>query len=177
MRRATSRLALVMASVAVLVLSSCGDTTVYDHYEHARRDGWSKNDTLTFIVPPLGGDRDCNVDVCLRTASDYPFTSLTLKIDADVYATHHEKAPKHLVIVSKRKKEAATRRQSASYTVSCRLVDGRGHPVGDGVTLYQYGTRVGELGLRRGDSLVFKVRHDMKREVLAGVKDVGIRIY
>ena len=47
---------------------------------------------------------------------------------------------------------------------------------GQGVGSYQYHFRVSEMNLKAKDSLHICVRHDMKREIMPGISDVGIEI-
>ena len=43
----------IFLMVAVFVLASCFQRTVYDEYAHTPIAGWEKNDTLSFEIPPI----------------------------------------------------------------------------------------------------------------------------
>ena len=44
------------------------------------------------------------------------------------------------------------------------------------MSYYQYQVPVNDITLQQGDSLHICVRHDMKREILPGISDVGIKM-
>ena len=75
--RRNSRWLLLFFTVA-LVTASCNRKTIYSHYEHTPLDGWEKNDTLVFSVPPVKHDGVYREMIGLRTSSAYPFMGLTL---------------------------------------------------------------------------------------------------
>ena len=47
---------------------------------------------------------------------------------------------------------------------------------GHGISTYQYNFHLTTLTLNEGDSLHIAVRHNMKREILPGISDIGIRL-
>lgn len=61
-------------------------------------------------------------------------------------------------------------------TVNCKLTDRHGNASGTGVNFHQYRFPITELQLQDGDSIHIRVRHDMKREILPGISDVGISL-
>lgn len=153
-------------SLAMLVVVSCVGRKVYDHYEELPLAGWEKNDTITFLVPPVAGDGLYSLDLGLRTTSQYPFMSLTLIVEQLTFPTDTAAA---------RPLFPAVARPSVS-TLSCRLMDNRGRVKGQGINYYQYDFHVADIALSAGDSLRINVRHDMKREILPGISDLGIRL-
>ena len=52
-------------------------------------------------------------------------------------------------------------------------MDAKGNSMGVGMSYYQFRFPIRELPLHRADSVVVKIRHDMKREILPGISDVG----
>ena len=58
-------------------------------------------------------------------------------------------------------------------TVCCNLTDEQGNILGEGISYRRYQFDICKLQLQEGDSLHIVVRHDMKREILPGVADVG----
>lgn len=134
-------------------LLACSRGNVYVCYHHVPSGGWDKNDTLTYDVPPLPSGR-YREEVGLRIDRSYPFTSLSLVV-------------KHIVLPS----------GYVHYdTLTCRLVDNNGKFRGQGVSLYQHTFHLNTLQLHDGDSLHVSIKHNMKREVMQGVSDVGIRL-
>ena len=63
-----------------------------------------------------------------------------------------------------------------SDTLSCRLIDETGNALGNGVSNYQYLIPLTSLTLKKGDRLRIAIRHDMKREILPGISDIGLRL-
>src|SRR3712207_7876479 len=49
-------------------------------------------------------------------------------------------------------------------TLSCKLIDERGNSLGVGLSYYQYHFPISTISLREADSIVVRIRHDMKRE-------------
>jgi gliding motility-associated lipoprotein GldH len=50
----------------------------------------------------------------------------------------------------------------------------RGNTRGQGINYYQYNFHIADVALIEGDSLRISIRHDMKREILPGISDIGI---
>ena len=144
---------MLFLTVALAVVS-CNRKTVYHHYEHTPLTGWDKEDTLFFSVERMPQEAVIGRDVELRIADSYPFRSLCLIVEQTVYPSC----------------------QTRCDTVSCPLVDPDGTMLGQGITLYQYRFPLPEVRLNEGDSLRLSVRHDMRRETLAGIADIGIRM-
>ena len=61
-------------------------------------------------------------------------------------------------------------------TINCPLMGKDGQVRGKGVSYYQYHFPVSLMQLNENDSLHITVRHDMKREILPGVSDIGIEL-
>ena len=132
------------------VCVACLRGKVYDHYEQLPIAGWEKNDTIIFTVPHMATAGIYSIDLGLRTTGLYPFMSLTLVFEKEVVSTDTM---------------AAT-----AFTA---------HPVvtqGQGVNYYQHNFHVADLPLAQGDSLRINIRHDMKREILPGISDLGITL-
>ncbi len=144
---------LAVTAIAVTAsLSSCNDKKVYDHYEHTPLAGWEKNDRLSFSIPAAEEDGVYTTELGLRINATYPFMGLTLIVDQHILPAD----------------------TTLSDTLHCDLIDTNGNTRGQGVNLYQYRFRIGEHPLHQGDSLQVSVRHDMKREILPGISDIGL---
>ena len=145
---------LIMGIIAATALQSCNESKVYDKYDHTPLSGWEKNDTLRFDIPRLTADGMYESTLGLRITDNYPFMGLTL-------------------IVEQRLMPADT---IFTDTVKCELTDRNGKTRGKGVSYYQFRFPVKKMQLSKGDSLHIRVRHDMKREMLTGISDVGISL-
>lgn len=146
---------VIAGLLAVLIgLSACERGVVYDHYEHTVLAGWEKIDTLSYAVPRVTDNGLYAVTLGLRVNRLYPFQSLTLIVEQTAYPS----------------------RKTHVDTLNCQLVDANGNIKGNGVTHYQYNFHVSDLRLGANDSLHISVRHDMKREILPGISDVGIKV-
>ena len=138
----------------IMLLTACNKRTVYYHYEHTPLSGWERNDTLSFLVGPVGESGPYVEELGLRISSEYPFMGLSLIVEQEVSSTHE----KH------------------RDTLVCNLVSEQGSVKGQGVSQYQYLFHVTTMELQSGDRLYVSVRHDMKREILPGISDVGLKL-
>ncbi len=133
--------------------SSCNRKNVYVGYQHVSTSGWDKNDTLCYDVAPVkaGSYRE---EVGVRIDRSYPFMTLSLVVKQTVLPSgyvHHD-------------------------TLNCKLVDENGKFLGQGVSYYQQTFHLNTIRLHEGDSLHINIKHNMKREVMQGVTDIGFRI-
>ena len=142
-----------IAILTALILSSCTGNKVYDQYQHTPVAGWERNDTLKFDDIARFTDTGCyTANLGLRINGYYPFMGLTLIIDKLTL-------PSHTI---------------ESDTINCKLIDQRGNSQGiGGISYYQYNFKLKDIMVMKGDSIVVSVRHNMKREILPGVSDIG----
>lgn len=148
-----------MRPLAAMLLSgwlfaACTGNKVYDHYDHTPIAGWEKIDTLKFDVPPLAKSGVYATSMGLRINNAFPFISMTLIVEQTVL-------PANRTVID---------------TISCPLMDKNGRVKGKGICFYQYRFPVSIMALHENDSLHITVRHNMKREILPGVSDVGIEL-
>ena len=146
--------ALLTAFTIVTGLSACDESLAYSHYEHTQLAGWEKSDTLYFNTPRMRQKGRYRMELGLRTTGDYPFTSLTLSIEQRVFPAKSIK----------------------NYRIKCKLMEENGVTRGQGVSVYQFAFPVADVDLNEGDSVQIRIRHDMKREILPGIADVGIKL-
>ena len=179
------------------VCAGCMDGTIYHHYEHIPVAGWEKTDTIMFSVPPIDEDGLYNIRLGLRTTGQYPFMSITLIAEMQTIAVADtmNQAPvadslsikpiadslslKSVADSLNTEPVAGTlshERPIIRYTLPCRLMNKRGNTQGQGINYYQYDFIVADIPLNAGDSLRIGIRHDMKREILPGLSDLGIII-
>lgn len=141
---------VMMAAVAV----SCATDTVYYSYAHTPVAGWEKNDTLTFNIPGMAAPGTYSQQVGLRMTSAFPFTSISLIVEQRIM-------PRGKVLTD---------------TIKCPITDIRGNFLGDGISSYQYMFPLREVTLNKKDSIHVSIRHNMKREILPGVSDIGLKM-
>lgn len=90
----------------------------------------------------------------LRTDNSFPFTGVMLIINQTVIPAD----------------------KNYSDTLICSVTDSRGHSLGKGINLYQHAFPIATRHLSAGDSLYVTVHHNMMREILPGIADVGLTI-
>ena len=59
---------------------------------------------------------------------------------------------------------------------ACSLFNEQGHVQGRGVSQFQYTFPLSAMDLEEDELLYVKIRHDMKRDILPGISDVGLRV-
>ena len=170
------------------VCAGCMDGTVYHHYEPIPVAGWEKTDTIMFGVPPIDEDGLYNIRLGLRTTGQYPFMSITLIAEMQTIAVADTMSQKPVADSLSHKPLAdslniepvastlSRERPIIRYNLPCRLMNKSGHTQGQGINYYQYEFIVADIPLNAGDSLRIGIRHDMKREILPGLSDLGIII-
>ena len=145
---------IIFAIAIVFTIASCSGNKVYDKYAHTPVAGWEKNDTLKFNIPPVADKQLYSSELGLRINGDYPFMGLTLIVEQTVFPSH----------------------KTQIDTLNCSLHDTHGNSNGTGLSYYQYNFHITDMKLNKGDSLEVKIRHDMKREILPGISDIGIML-
>ncbi|MCH5302415.1 MAG: gliding motility lipoprotein GldH [Prevotella sp.] len=145
---------LLLAAAATALIAACDRQTVYTHYEHPPTTGWDKNDTLNFRVSAIEQGGIYREEVRLRINTLYPFQGLCL------------------IVEQQRLPMGITR----SDTLNCSLIDSKGNMKGKGVTSFQYSFPLTDIELNPGDSLSIGIRHNMKREILPGITDIGVAV-
>lgn len=154
-------LRLLTAVLLAVMLTACEETRQYDHYEHTDVEGWYTSDRLAFDVPPLSAGT-YRVSIGLRATVGYPYRNLALCMETTVLPRGWKKGE---------------RPAPDSRTVTCTVNDERGNMTGHtGVSLSETLTPAGTLTVGEGDSLHIELRHIMRRELLPGITDVGLRL-
>ncbi len=151
--------AAVLALAAACLLTGCLKDTVFYHYEHTPSAGWEKNDPVEFSTGQMAGSGSYQQQVGLTVSRDYPFRSLTIIVEQRVFH------------------KAAGRAVETLYDrLDCKLMDSNGNMLGDGISQYQYLFPLRTLDAEQGDSIAVSIHHDMKREILPGIINVGMRM-
>ena len=149
-----SRICLLATAAVALTMASCDGRKVYDSFAHTPLSGWERNDTVTFCVPAVEEEGTYGLFLNMRTANNFPFTNITMIINRSV-------SPSGL---------------HCADTMKCVLADRGGHSTGKGINIYQYRFRIASDCLEKGNSLCVKVNHNMRREILPGIADVGLTV-
>jgi len=155
MRLRNHKPVVALLSAVVALLCACNSNIVYSHYEHTPIAGWNKNNPQHFLLSPLRQGGLYREEVGLRINGDYPFMGLTLIVEQQVLPS------------------GTTR----SDTLWCKLIDSDGTIQGEGFSYYQYTFHLCDMQLQQGDSLRVSIRHNMKREDLPGISDVGLTLH
>ena len=145
---------IVSVVMTAAVDVSCATDTVYYSYAHTPVAGWEKNDTLTFNIPGMAAPGTYGQQVGLRMTSAFPFTSISLIVEQRIM-------PRGKVLTD---------------TIKCPITDIRGNFLGDGISSFQYMFPLREVTLNKKDSIHVSIRHNMKREILPGVSDIGLKM-
>ena len=140
--------------LALLMLCGCQQQVAYHAFCHIDEPGWDKTDTLHFYISPVARDGNYRLDAELRTDKDYPFQKLTIEIEQTVYPS----------------------KESFNNKIDCNLISETGVIEGDGISYFQYQFYVRGLSLHQGDSVHISLTHNMKREIMPGISDVGVKL-
>ena len=143
---------IVSVVMTAAVAVSCATDTVY--YSYAHTPVAEKNDTLTFNIPGMAAPGTYSQQVGLRMTSAFPFTSISLIVEQRIM-------PRGKVLTD---------------TIKCPITDIRGNFLGDGISSFQYMFPLREVTLNKKDSIHVSIRHNMKREILPGVSDIGLKM-
>ncbi|WP_276911890.1 gliding motility lipoprotein GldH [Hallella colorans] len=145
----------IVVTLTILILCvACEENRVYHHYCHTPIEGWEKVEALSFEVPPLAQAGRYATNLELRTNNSYPYMSLALIVEQTVYPSMKQRVD----------------------TLMCPLVDSHGNAKSNGVSYCQYRFTVSQTQLHKADSLHIVVRHNMQRDILPGIADVGIAV-
>ena len=145
---------IVVTLTALILCVACEENRVYHQYRHTPIEGWEKVEALSFDVPPLARAGRYATYLELRANNSYPYMSLALIVEQTVYPSMRQRVD----------------------TLTCPLVDSHGNAKGNGVSYRQYRFTVSQTQLREADSLHIAVRHNMQRDILPGIADVGIAV-
>ncbi len=145
---------ICVAFAMMIVAVSCDEDTVYDSYVPTPVMGWEKNEAVAFDVPHAEQSGIYNIGVGLRTTEAYPFTSLSLVVEQTVLPA----------------------KKTMTDTLDCVLTDDNGNILGKGVNCYQYDFSLKDIELHKNDSLHIVIHHAMKRDILPGISDIGVKV-
>lgn len=142
---------ILLATVCVV---GCVPDVKYSTYKPVDSEGWGLKDTMLFCTDTLREGGRYKFGCGVRTRRSFPYRDLVMMVERTVYRDS-------LVVLHELER------------VTFAVATEEGTATGEGVAL-----RLHEMGLRdfvmeRGDSVVAKVYHQMKRETLPGIVDFG----
>ncbi len=138
----------------IIFFSACNEHKVYDKFRETPMSGWEKNDTLKYDVPRVKVGGSYHIGLSMRIGNNFPFKSITLIVEQTIFPSHKKN----------------------TKSVKCNVIDNNGRATGRGIGIYQYDFDVTTLNLHANDSLHICIRHNMKREIIPGVSNVGIYV-
>ena len=145
---------IVILLVAVCLFISCDNSIVYHQFQHTAQEGWDARDSITFVTDTIREDGTYTTYLCLRASADYPF--------------------QNLCVVTKQTPQPGS--ITTSRWLNIRIKEPDGQPDGNGTVLYTQEIPLHTMQLKQGDSLRIVVAQHMKREVVQGIKDVGVKV-
>lgn len=147
---------ILLCLLLLLLGTACQDKPAAYDYCATPLEGWEPGDTLKFRIDTIreAGTYAFSIGVRTSASTPYPYQSLWLVV------RQHWHHPERVV----------------SDTIECRLTDEKGDVAGHGISLYQYDREWRRVQLDSGDCADFSVNHIMRRELLPGVADIGIKL-
>ena len=137
-----------------LFLYSCTGNTLYHSYQSLPAEGWDRSDTIRFDVPETRRGINGSLFIGLRTVAHIGFRDIVLAVE------QYDDAG----MVCR------------CDTIRYPLTDEEGNALTKGVNTRQYETQQLPLRIRKGQSGSIRIHHLMRREMISGITEVGIRI-
>lgn len=148
-------------SVCLFLLEGCHTDTRYHVYRAVSgTDGWSKSDSMEFVLPADVPAGTYGMEIGIRHTGEYPYRDIWLsvtKVEGDSLPSHTD-------------------------TLHIYLADEEGHWKQHGGAiggLFQQTSVCGKPVTLLADSITrcFRVTHLMRQNPLPGISDVGIRLF
>ena len=145
---------LAFVGCCMLLVACNEDKRTYDYYIPTPIEGWERNDTLHFSIPPQQrGTYLMNMGI--RTTLSFPYQDISMIMEQGIY-------PK-----------GKTRKD----TIRCQLIGEEGKPMGQsGISSNDQIFYIRTLELNNNDSLHVTLYHCMRRESLPGISAIGLQL-
>lgn len=164
-------------------LAACHTDTVYHRYHPISENGWSKQDTLTYVLPDSLKDGHYQLEVNIRHTEAYPYRDIWLEM-----AFERRKPQQTLSTTDSLKDSTETNEQEniptdtmiwVKDTLHFYLADEQGRWLKGGTigSLYQFSSQARPFFLDDKDGKTFRMVHIMKDNPLRGIHDIGIRLF
>ena len=151
MKGTTGIMATVLMAVIVFA-AACSSGTPYCEFRSVPLQGWDKDSALVYQVNVPDSLFTCNVVLTVRHNRDYPYQNIWFFVENGLTGTVD--------------------------TLEYYLADQRGRWLGNG-----FGDRrempcliLQNARWNRGDTVLFKVRHGMREDLLKGISEVGLTV-
>jgi len=137
-----------------LSIVSCQESTLVHEYKHTSPDGWDRTDTITFLIPPVTKTGTYEVSLGMRLCNNFPYKEVHITTEFDL-------------------EEPLMNKKNAVCVVTS---DKDGKLLGYGIAYHQYEQPYMKIMLQKGQHGKVKVYHNMDKEVLPYLTDIGICI-
>ena len=135
-------------------MAACNRNTLYTHYQPVDINCWHRSDTVCFDAGPMPRDGMYDETLGLRINGNFPFVQLTLIVN----------------------QQARPSGLSRTDTIQAVVTDEDGNILGEGINLFVYNFQLPSVKLLEGDTLHVCVHHDMLRDPLPGITDLGFTL-
>lgn len=143
---------LTVVTTMLLLLASCQERRIYSHYESIDIEAWDKSHELELVMPPLSERGVYQEEIGIRYSKLYPYMFLQLIVEQTVFP----------------------QQKKYTDTIRCDMMNEHGILKSRGINLSQRLLPLRTLDLHRGDSIHFRIRHNMRRDILPGISDIGL---
>ena len=133
---------------------ACTENTFFHSYKSLPAEGWERRDTICFDVPQQAEDIDGTLTIGLRTKANIGIQDVAIAVEQRLQAP------------------AAYRCDTVRYP----LTDAEGTALTGGINIHQYETQHLPLHLQKGQQGTIRIHHLMRRELIPGITDIGIRV-
>ena len=113
-----------------------------------------KTDTIKFEIGPVRKTGTYHETLEFRTDELFPFLGIHITVEQMI-------KPRSIML---------------SQNLKCELMNQDGSQKGSGISYYQSQFPLDDIELLQGDTLCISVFHNMKREILPGISDIGMRL-
>lgn len=139
-----------------LTIMACRQKPAFFAFHSTPVEGWEQGDTLHFHVDSIEqtGNYHMLMGIRYSAATAYPFQSLWLVVRQHWHKPEMQRCD----------------------TVECKLTNADGDIKGTGVSIYQVEQPFMDLQLEQGATADISINHIMRREMLPGITDVGLKI-
>lgn len=141
-------------SILLLCLVSCQGNTLIHEYEHVDADGWRRSDTITFLIPSVPESETYEVSVGLRLQNNFSYEEINLTTELCL------------------ENPALHKKSDLCITTT----DKEGRLLGYGIAYHQYEQPCMRIQLQKGQQGKVMVYHNMNKETLSRLTDVGVCI-
>lgn len=141
--------------VGVFFITSCDSNRYFEQNQKILNEKWHVEDAKTFSFEMMDTTSLFNFYINTRNTNDYPFSNLYIFINSEFPNGEH-----------------------ARDTIELQLAQKNGKWLGSGNGRYKYNQFILRKGMRfvQTGSYNFSIEHGMRRDTLAGISDIGIRL-